>query len=219
MSDSPPAAPSPPEAADGDPKKHRCRVALLLIDFVNALDFPEGEALRPHAEAAATKAAELKRRAREAGVPAIYVNDNFGRWRSDFAATLAHATEEDSPGKRLTETVPPEAEDYFVLKPRHSGFYRTVLEELLDDLGAETLVLCGLAGNICVQMTAHDALLRGYRVIVPRDACASNEPDLNEAALDQMRLVCKAEIPPAAEVDFAQLIGAGSDGSGSDGSG
>ena len=92
-----------------------------------------------------------------------------------------------------------------MLKPRHSGFYRTVLEELLGDLGAETLVLSGLAGNICVQMTAHDALLRNFRVIVPRDACASNEPDLNDAALEQMRLVCKADVPPAAEVDFEAL--------------
>ena len=190
---------SPPSEDD------RCRVALLLIDFVNDLGFPEGEALRPHAEAAAKKAAALKRRARAAGAPVIYVNDNFGRWRSDFAATLEHATRPDSRGKRLTETIAPDGEDYFVLKPRHSGFYRTVLEELLGELGTDTLVLCGLAGNICVQMTAHDALLRNFRVVVPRDAVASNEPDLNDAALDQMRLVCKADVPVADEVDFEEL--------------
>lgn len=182
-------------------------MALLIIDLVNALDFPEGDALRPHAEAAAEKVADLKRRARAAGAPVIYVNDHFGRWRSDFAATLEHATRDGSLGKRLTETVAPDEQDYFVLKPRHSGFYRTVLQELLGDLGTHTLVLCGVAGNICVQMTAHDALLRNYRVIVPRDACASNEPDLNAAALEQMRLVCKADTPDSAAVDFAALRG------------
>ncbi|QDT16809.1 cysteine hydrolase family protein [Alienimonas californiensis] len=192
-------------ASDSSSGDDRCRVALLLIDFVNDLDFPEGEDLRPHAEAAAEKAADLKRRARAAGVPTIYVNDNFGRWRSDFAATLDHAARDGSRGKRLTELIAPDKDDYFVLKPRHSGFYRTVLEELLGDLEADTLVLTGIAGNICVLMTAHDALLRNYRVVVPRDACASNAPELNEAALEQMRLVCKANVLDAAEVDFEEL--------------
>ncbi|NNJ24959.1 cysteine hydrolase family protein [Alienimonas chondri] len=211
MNAPPPTGPSSDEPSSDEPLSEdshageRCRVALLLIDFVNDLDFPDGEELRPHAEAAAKNAAALKRQARAAGVPIVYVNDNFGRWRSDFSATLAHATRDGSRGKRLTETIAPDDDDYFVLKPRHSGFYRTVLEELLGDLGADTLVLCGLAGNICVQMTAHDALLRNYRVIVPRDAVASNRPELNAAALEQMRLVCKADVPAAAEVDFESL--------------
>ena len=183
----------------------RSPVALLLIDLVNDLDFPEGEELRPAAEAAAAKAADLKRRARAAGVPAIYVNDNFGRWRSDFPATVAHAKRPGSRGRTLVEMIEPGDDDYFVLKPRHSGFYRTVLDVLLGHLGTETLVLCGVAGNICVQMTAHDALLRDYRVVVPRDAVASNTPELNEAALEQMRVVCKASVPTAAEVDFDAL--------------
>ena len=193
---------------DDDSAADPVPVALLLIDVVNDLDFPEGEDLRPHAEAAAAKIADLARRARAAGVPVIYVNDNFGRWRSDFPATLAHAKRDGSRGRAFVERVEPDAErDYFVLKPRHSGFFHTVLDLLLEHLGAEALVLCGVAGNICVQMTAHDALLRGYRVIVPRDAVASNTPELNEAALEQMRVVCKADLPNAAEVDFAALRG------------
>ena len=184
----------------------RCPVALLLIDVINDLSFPEGPDLQPHMAAAAERMADLKARARAAGVPVVYVNDNFGRWRSDFRATVDHALREDSRGKAIVERLKPDAErDYFVLKPRHSGFYHTVLDHLLGDLGAETLVLCGVAGNICVQMTAHDALLRGYRVVVPEDAVASNTPDLNAAALEQMRVVCKADVPAAADVDFETL--------------
>ena len=187
-------------------KPDRCRVALLLIDVVNDLDFPEGGDLKPHFERAAPKIADLKRRARAAGVPVVYVNDNFGRWQSDFAGTVDYAKRDDSPGREIVARLEPDpAADYFVLKPRHSGFYHTVLEVLLDHLGAETLVLCGVAGNICVQMTAQDALLRGYGVVVPKDAVASNTPDLNDAALEQMRVVCKADVPTAAGVDFEAL--------------
>ena len=188
------------------PPAERTGVALLLIDVVNDLDFPEGDDLRPHMAAAAQQIADLKRRAHAADVPVIYVNDNFGRWRSDFAATVDHALREKSRGRGIVERLRPDTNrDYFVLKPRHSGFYHTVLDHLLGDLGVKTLVLTGVAGNICVLMTAHDALLRGYRVVVPRDAVASNTPELNDAALDQIRVVCKADVPPAGEVDFADL--------------
>jgi len=65
-------------------------VALLLIDVINALDFPEGDQLAAHALPMARRIAALKQRARQAGVPAVYVNDNFGRWRSDFRVQIAH---------------------------------------------------------------------------------------------------------------------------------
>ena len=191
-----------PNAAEPD----RCRIALLLIDVVNDLSFPEAHDLLPHWREAADHVVELKRRTAAAGVPVLYVNDNFGRWRSDFAATVEHALRDDSPGREIVDRLKSDRDrDLFVLKPRHSGFFHTVLDHLLSDLGAETLVLCGVAGNICVQMTADDALLRNYRVVVPRDAVASNTPALNDAALEQMHVVCKADVPLAAEVDFEAL--------------
>ena len=67
-----------------------CRVALLIIDMINAFEFEGAHAMLPRALAAAKATAALKRRARNAGVPVVYVNDNFGRWRSDFRSTLAH---------------------------------------------------------------------------------------------------------------------------------
>jgi nicotinamidase-related amidase len=65
-------------------------VALLLIDVINDLEFDGGEALRTQALPVAAHIAALKRRAKQAGIPAVYVNDNFGRWQSDFAKLLAH---------------------------------------------------------------------------------------------------------------------------------
>ena len=97
----------------------------------------------------------------------IYANDNFGRWRSDFTSQIQHCLEAHSRGRPVVELLRPDPDDYFVLKPRHSGFYCTALDALLDDLGVQTVILTGFATNICVLFTANDAYLRDLHVVVP----------------------------------------------------
>jgi len=180
--------------------------ALLLIDIINDLNFPGGERLLPHAEEAARHIAELKRRCREAGIPTLYVNDNFGRWQSDFARLVAHCRAPESRGRVVMEQlVPDEEKDYFVLKPKHSGFFSTTLDTLLEYLGAKTLILTGLTADICVLFTANDAYMRDFHLIVPADCVASLEPEENRHALEHMRRVLKADIRPSKELDLARL--------------
>ena len=141
--------------------------------------------------------ATLKRHAKLAKVPVIYVNDNFGRWQSNFNTQVEHCLKDNVPGKAIVELLKPEDDDYFVLKPKHSGFFCTSLEILLNHLGAKTLILAGIAGNICVLFTANDAYLRGFKLCVPRDCVASNTENENLAALEQMEKVLKADIQPS----------------------
>src|SRR3954447_22742805 len=131
-------------------------VAIVLIDVINDLEFPEGDQLLRYAVPMAERIARLKEQAGRAGVPVIYVNDNFGRWRSDFNAQVEHCMNDGVPGKAVVERLRPEEDDYFVLKPKHSGFFSTTLDILLDYLGARTVILTGIAGNICVLFTAND---------------------------------------------------------------
>src|SRR4051794_34684667 len=133
-----------PDLHGGVPDKSR--TALLLIDVINALDFPEGEQIKPAAIEMARELAECKKQARAAGIPAIYVNDNFGRWQSDFLKLVEHCAEADSRGRELVELLRPCEDDYTVLKPKHSGFYSTTLDVLLDYLGVTDLILTGIAG-------------------------------------------------------------------------
>jgi nicotinamidase-related amidase len=100
---------------------------------------------------------------------------------------------------------PPDADDYFVLKPKHSAFFATTLDTLLRCLGTRTLVIGGFAADICVLFTANDAYMRDLAPVVPADAVASNDDRDREATLALMRRVLKADTPPAAEVDFAAL--------------
>ena len=183
----------------------KSNVALLLVDVINALEFDGGEKLLRHALPMSERLAELKRRAKEAGVPVIYVNDNFGKWQSDFKKILEHCLRDDSLGKPLAELLRPEDDDYFVLKPKHSGFFSTTLDILLDYLGVKTLVLTGLTGDICVLFTAHDAYMRDFNLVVPSDCVASNDPAENEYSLKKMRGLLDADTRPSEEVDFGEL--------------
>lgn len=181
--------------------------ALLLIDVINDLDFESGSELLKHALPAARKIATLKRRARAAGIPAIYVNDNFGKWQSDFNKLLTHCLEEDVRGRPMAEMLRPEEDDYFVLKPKHSGFFSTTLDTLLEYLKARTLILTGVTADICVLFTANDAYMRDFNLVIPSDCVASPNEEENQHALELMRRVLKADTRPSAELDLAALAG------------
>ena len=176
--------------------------ALLLIDVINDLEFPGGEKLLPPAMKAARRIAALKKRAKSAGVPVVYVNDNFGRWQSDFRRHVRHCLDDGVRGGPLAELLKPEEDDYFVLKPKHSGFFSTTLDILLEYLGAETLVLTGFAGNICVLYTANDAYMRDFKLVVPRDCIASETAEADRYALQQMSRFLKADTRISSRVDF-----------------
>jgi nicotinamidase-related amidase len=176
--------------------------ALLLIDAINDLAFKGSGKLIAQAEPMALRLARLKRRAARAAVPIIYVNDNFGQWRSDFRRTVAHCTSKASPGRLVSRRLRPTPHDYFVLKPKHSGFYDTTLDTLLESLRVRRVIVTGIAGNICVLFTANDAYMRGYSIIAPDDCIVSNTEAENDEALRQIRVVLKARIAPSTRMRF-----------------
>ena len=172
------------------PDKHK--FALLLIDVINDFDFPEADQLLKYARQMAPNLLRLKRRAQEAGVPVIYVNDNFGRWKSDLRHTVNHCAQHGR-GRDVVKLLRPEKSDYFVLKPKHSGFFSTTLETLLRYLETQTLILTGIAGNFCVLFTANDAYMRDFNLFVPSDCTVSNTKKENESALGLMKKFLKAD--------------------------
>jgi nicotinamidase-related amidase len=182
-----------------------CEAALILIDVINDLEFPTGKQLLKPALRAARRIAELKARARALDVPVIYANDNFGRWRSDFSEVVEHCLEDDVLGRPIVELLAPEPEDYFVLKPKHSAFFSTVLDTLLKYLKARRLILTGFASEACVLMTAVDAYLRDFEVYVPRDCVASASQAQNGAAVRYMARVLHANTTSAAKLDLRKL--------------
>ena len=135
-------------------------------------------------------------------MPTIYINDNFGQWRSDFRRTVAHCTARSSPGRRVSRRLRPTARDYFVLKPKHSGFFDTTLDTLLETLRIRRVILTGIAGNICVLFTANDAYMREYKIFAPADCIVSNTAADNDHALRQIKTVLKGDVAVSTRLRF-----------------
>ena len=181
------------------------RTALFLVDVINDMDFEGSEALVGLAEPMARRLQALKRRARAAGMPTIYINDNFGKWRSDFRMLVEHCVNDPVPGREVARLLKPDEEDYFVLKPKQSAFYGTTLDTLLRDLGTTTVILTGVAGDNCVLFSANDAYMRDLKLFIPSDCVASNSEEENRSALKLMQKVVKADIRPSTELDLEGL--------------
>ncbi|HXT13026.1 MAG TPA: isochorismatase family cysteine hydrolase [Candidatus Angelobacter sp.] len=176
----------------------KCDTALLLIDVINAFQFPEAPQTLEFALPMARRLRTLKKSLGAAGVPSIYINDNFGRWQSNFSAIVETCAK--SPGKEIVRLLRPKRHDYFVLKPMHSAFYSTTLDVLLRHLGAQRLIITGITTDICVLFTANDAYMRDFEILVPQDCVCSHTTRQNDHALRHMQKVLKADIRPSAEL-------------------
>lgn len=111
--------------------------------------------------------------------------------KAAWCMIFAECSAERSKGSQIAGLLRPEEDDCFILKPKHSGFYQTALELLLADLGVGHLILTGIAGNICVLFTAHDAHIRNFDVTVVNDCIASNSIKDDALALYQIKDVLR----------------------------
>jgi nicotinamidase-related amidase len=149
------------------------KTALLILDMISDFGFEDGARVCRAALSIARRISKLKRRAADAGIPVIYVNDNRGRWRSDFAALVRESLAQGSRGAAIARLLAPDPASYCILKPKHSAFYSTVLGTLLEHLGVRRLILTGVTAEQCVLFTANDAHVRDLDLVIPRDCVAS----------------------------------------------
>lgn len=168
---------------------------LLLVDFINPLNFPGAEKLARPALAAARATVRLREELDRQKVAVVYANDNYGSWQSDFQSLVAQCCEREDTSGEIARLLAPRPTDITLLKPRHSAFYCTALELLLKEMGARDLVVAGLSSDMCVQMTAADAFLRGYEgVWVPADCTAAETPQAKAASIKYMKDILKCDV-------------------------
>src|ERR1700709_770481 len=179
-------------------------VALLIIDVLTTFQFPDGDAILKRALNIRDPLVKLKARAREAGIPVLYVNDNFGDWRSEKEVLAGRCIE--AKGGDFVRPLLPDSEDYFVLKPMHSAFYMTPLEVLLLHLQVETLILTGLTTNSCITVTAHDANMRGFDIYTPSDCSCARCPEEHSQALTQLEAAAGANLRRSTSLKLPNLI-------------
>jgi nicotinamidase-related amidase len=182
----------------------RSERVLLLVDFINPLDFPGGEKLALPAVEAAQATAALKQRLAGEGVTTIYANDNYGVWQSDFHTLVSACLGMNGPPGDIARLLYPQAEDLTILKPRHSAFFASPLELLLREMEARELIICGLATDMCVQLTAMDAFLREYPAWVPADCTAAESAEAKGSSLAYMANVLKTDVRPSSPARSAK---------------
>jgi nicotinamidase-related amidase len=173
----------------------------MISDF----DFEDGDKLYKQARGIANNIAALKKRARKANVPVIYLNDNYGRWNEEFASFVKHIHENSPKGREIIDILEPQDDDLFILKPQRSGFYGTSLGVLLLSMEASKIILTGVTTDICVLFTAHDAYMRGYHVQIPRDCSASSDPGNHDQAIGFLKRVAEADVSKGEKVEFADV--------------
>lgn len=194
-----------PDGAPCAPQHDRSKggVALLILDMINSFDFPGGAVLAAKALAVAEGIARLRCGLERAGAPVIYVNDNFGEWHSERSRLVERAI---AAGSAVARRLQPDAEDYFIIKPKFSGFYATNLAVLLPKLGVSRLILTGVATDICVLFTAADAHMRDYALWVPADLVAAEDDRQGDAALRMMAHSMGAETAPSKSLDIVTWL-------------
>jgi nicotinamidase-related amidase len=194
-----------PDRQGGDTSApHSSKIALLIIDMISDFEFKDGQRLFRNAMPAARNIVRLKKRTDAARIPTIYVNDNFGQWRSDFRQLVGRCLGEPVRGQPIARMLAPADEDYFVLKPANSGFFSTPLRTLLQLIGVETLVLTGVTSNQCVLFTAADAYVRNYRLVIPRDCVAAINAKANNLSLEYFQSVLKADVRTSSRIRLAR---------------
>lgn len=175
----------------------RSETVLAILDLISDFSFDGGAEVAGAALPVARRIARLKARARTARVPVVYINDAVGRWRSDFPAMVRHCSREQSRGREVVDAIAPEPDDYCIMKPKHSGFFATPLDRLLELIGAKRLILTGVSSNQCVLFTANDAYVRDLELLIPRDCISARKPADTRLAIRYFRTVLGADLAPS----------------------
>ena len=168
------------------------KTALIVVDMLNPYEHEDADKLVESVEQTLPTLVALRDRAREEGVPTIYVNDNQGNWESSRSQLVESALEGARPD--LIEPILPGDEDLFLAKTRHSIFYATPLEYILGQEDVDHVVLVGQVTEQCILYSALDAYIRHLEVTIPRDGVAHIFEDLAEASLTMMERNMHAEV-------------------------
>ncbi|MET9728506.1 isochorismatase family protein [Streptomyces zaomyceticus] len=138
--------------------------ALIVVDVQSA--FVTGEGAVPGAARLVDRTADLLARARRDGALVVHLQNDGPPGAED---------EPHTPGWELHHPVAPGPAEFVIRKPHDDGFAETPLGGVLTDAGVRAVAVCGVMSEMCVQATARTALARGYHVVVPHDAHATQD--------------------------------------------
>jgi ureidoacrylate peracid hydrolase len=192
-----------PEPIAFDPSK----TALIVVDMQNGYCSPGGYFSELGVDLAPTQSvipaiAELIRVSRSGGMQVIWFQNGWDAEQKEAGgpgsvnqlkgnSLKLMRKRPELYGKLLTKggwdyelvkELKPESSDIIIQKPRYSGFTGTQLESILRSRRIETLLVCGVATNVCVESTIRDAYFKEFFPVLVRDACYQAGPDFIQQA-------------------------------------
>ncbi len=175
--------------------------ALIVVDMLNTYEHEDGEPLKASARQVVPVITSLLEKAREQDTLIVYVNDNHGDWTAGHSKLVEQSRQ--IAGPELIDPIAPPDEVPFLLKARHSIFYETPTEYLLNQEEIQRIVLCGQVTEQCILYSALDAYIRHFDVAVVRDAVAHIDERLADAALAMMERNMGAQVVGETRCQFA----------------
>jgi ureidoacrylate peracid hydrolase len=182
--------------------KERCDpklAGLLVVDVQNDFVSPEGSACKrgedvTSAVAMVPNLIRLIDEGRRVGLTIVYIRTTHSEWtdtpswiyRSSQKSGL-NTCREGTWGAELYEGIFPLPSERVVIKHRYSAFINTDLNTVLKARGIQSVLVCGVATNVCVETTARDAYMFDYYVTMIDDCSAAYEPKLHMGTLENMR--------------------------------
>jgi len=182
--------------------KERCDprlAALLVVDVQNDFVSAEGSAGKRGEDVSAALAIMpnligLIEAARRVGLTIVYIRTTHSEW-TDTASWIYRSSQksglstcrEGTWGAEFYEGISPQASERVVIKHRYSAFINTDLNTVLKARGIQSVLVCGVATNVCVETSARDAYMFDYYVTVIDDCSAAYDARLHMATLENIR--------------------------------
>ena len=176
--------------------------ALLVVDMQNFYLARGAPSWCPDARGIVPNVNRLADAVRRFGAPVIWLRNvtspeafkgwsvHYDRMKPDRVETRRRDLARDADGVRLWHELDVRDDDIKLDKLRYSALIpgASNLETVLGKYSADTLIVCGVATNVCVESTARDAMMMNYRTLVVEDACAASDRALHEATLNTFYL-------------------------------
>lgn len=166
--------------------------ALLLVDLISDFDFEDGEELFERTRVMLPRLKAFKQRCFDAGLPILYVNDPAKAHNGSPEDLFAKVSRTDR-GRFILSEIGPAGSETIVFKPQRSGFYDTILEDVLHRTATRHVYVTGITTDICVLFTAHDAYMRKFGVSVPADCTTALKDEYHLQALKFLSRVADAD--------------------------
>jgi ureidoacrylate peracid hydrolase len=182
--------------------KERCDprlAALVVVDVQNDFVSPKGSAAKRDEDVSSAVAmvptlTRLIAEGRRVGLTIVYIRTTHSEW-TDTPSWIYRKSQqsalttcrEGTWGAELYEGISPLPSERVVIKHRYSAFINTDLNTVLKARGIQSVLVCGVATNVCVETTARDAYMFDYYVTMIEDCSAAYDPKLHLSTLENMR--------------------------------